>query len=479
MLKSNNNSTYMTNRGYRYLKKIKLNKKSNSQRSLNKSQKNVSNKTIEEILENADKIMKERLRNNCFKKKSLLSNEIINKSKEICQQNYTIRILKEKRNQINKKEFFINNFIKKYEDEYEIAHKKFSNFIEEVKCLQYQDEVVLYSLKHKREELEKLYEKERQINSNLNKILEQNIKEFYKIKEYASFLQSILGKKCIYDDMPEIKPRERNYEEILNLIINKYEKVDKYNKLPEELNNNELLSKQFMIFEEGIIAEISNEDFLNKNNQNFIQKTSIKELEQLKKSKLIHEQDLNSLKQEKKKIDAYIEKYKVYKDENILNYGNLIIELGKEIGTELKLPKKLDISHLNLFVLYAKKTLDCLTKKEIFINKKIIEIGNVYDNGSFKEKEILRNLIVKKRRLNKMEKHLEFQKKQQMFKEKENKRIFEKANKIVVKGRLVTQGSPLVKDKSKIKIKKISRKSSYNYNLNYQCTTNKIDETDK
>ena len=59
-----NNSSLISNKNTFLLKKIKLKKKFNSQRAINKSDINISNtnKRTLQILENADQIMKERLK---------------------------------------------------------------------------------------------------------------------------------------------------------------------------------------------------------------------------------------------------------------------------------------------------------------------------------------------------------------------------------------------------------------------------------
>ena len=70
---------------------------------------------------------------------------------------------------------------------------------------------------------------------------ESEIRDFYIIKSYGSFIHKILEKPFIYDQTPEINSRLRNHEQITNIIINLYENQDKYNSLPKELENNDIM----------------------------------------------------------------------------------------------------------------------------------------------------------------------------------------------------------------------------------------------
>ena len=59
--------------------------------------------------------------------------KILDKSKELCLNNYMITQLKEKRTEINKKEFYIDMALKNSEKQYEIDYRSFIDFVEEIK----------------------------------------------------------------------------------------------------------------------------------------------------------------------------------------------------------------------------------------------------------------------------------------------------------------------------------------------------------
>ena len=92
-------------------------------------------KEKKQLLEDADKIMKDRTRMNLGGVGGLDRNKskILEKSKELCLNNYMITQLKEKRTEINKKEFFIDMALKNSEKQYEIDYRSFIDFVEEIK----------------------------------------------------------------------------------------------------------------------------------------------------------------------------------------------------------------------------------------------------------------------------------------------------------------------------------------------------------
>ncbi len=82
------------------------------------------NKEKKQLLEDADIILKERIQNNLGgvsmdRKKG----KILEKSRELCLNNYMITQLKDKRTEINRKEFFIEMALKKSEKKYEIDYR--------------------------------------------------------------------------------------------------------------------------------------------------------------------------------------------------------------------------------------------------------------------------------------------------------------------------------------------------------------------
>ena len=128
------------------------------------------NQEKRQLLEDADLIMKERLRINIGggllndRKRS----KVLEKSKELCLNNYMITQLKDKRTEINKKEFYIDMALKNSEKQYEIDYRAFIDFVEEIKKKEKKEEEILNKMKTRKDSTEVLLNEE----NNLNKKLE-------------------------------------------------------------------------------------------------------------------------------------------------------------------------------------------------------------------------------------------------------------------------------------------------------------------
>ena len=242
--------------------------------------------------------------------------------------------------------------------------------------------------------------------------------------------------------------------------------------MPKELENIDKFIKKFHDLEEKIIIGLSNKDYLDKEFK-LIQQKYDKELEQLKLSKTSYENDLEYLNIEKKNVNLDIKNYKIHEDENLYKYLKYIIELGKEIGATIEIPKNIDKSYLNDFVFYSGKTIEKLGSTESIINKNILEIENVLEYGNKEDKELMEKLILNQKNINKKENKLKIKLLQEEMKRLEIERIFERGKKLIIKGRKVILNYPNNKDKFKINIKKIIRNDD-NIDLKYSDTSSEI-----
>ena len=412
----NNNSLIKNNsdinssipcQSHRILQKIKLikNKNNNSEKSLNKSQiySYRPNKELSKIIKNVDNIMKERIKfrkKNLLERKYLVRNASLKLSKDISYKNYCIKLLKEKRMGINKREILINKTLNEYEVQYEKDYRKFMNLVEDIKLKERNDFETLIEYREKKEEKEKLLENEISLNKNLNETLSKKIKELYKLKNYGSFFHQLLEKDFIYDGIPEYKPREKNQEEISDSLINIYETKDKNTHNPEEIKNEDFFMKKCIELEEKVISHINNKEFSDKEIEK-VKKKYEKDLEKLKLSKIVYENDLNFLKNEKKNVIIEIKNYKSHKDEIFEDYLKYIIELSKEIEPKFEIPKIVDKKYLIDIVVYSEKVIKKLKDIENIVNNNILEIENVLEYGNKKDKEIMDKIILKQINTNK------------------------------------------------------------------------------
>ena len=380
--------------------------------------------------------------------RGLLKSVALKASKEISYKNYSINLLKQKRIEINEKEFIKNKALNDFSDQFEIDHKIFVNFVEEVKAKHRKDEETFFNLRQIREQKENLYEKEKLLNKKLHENLERKIREVYLAKKYGSFFHKILEKKFIYNDTPEIIAREKNYELIADLIINIYETKDKYIELPKEIDNIDLFIKKYLKIEDKILSNISDKE--NIDNETEKLKNNYKtELERLKISKIAYESDLNYLKNEIKNVKMEMKNYKIHEDDYYEKYYQYIVELGKEIGTKEEIPKIIDKRHLTYLVLFSKKTLEILKRMENSINTNILKIETVLNSGDEENSKIMEKIILQQKNINKRQKQLEINKMQEEMKIFKNLQIFERANKMIVKGRKIIFDYPIGKNKNK------------------------------
>ena len=431
-----------------------------------------SSKQTVELIDNADQIMRERMKNHgvvIAGGKFLLKSLALKISKEVSQRNYTINLLKEKRTQINEKERIINQALKEFSEQYESDHKKFIDFVEEEKRKQKLEEETMNNIKERREKREVSINEESLMKKRLDEMLERKIKDIYVLKSYGSFFNKVFDKYYAYDETSKIDSREKNYEKIANKIIEIYEKKDKFEKLPKELDDEELLMKKYLLLEDKIMNGLSNKELLDKEILKQ-QKYFEKELEQLKFSLNDYESDFNYLKQEKNNVNIEMKSYKIHEDDSIDNILDMIIELGKEIGTQSPIPLSKDKKNLVDFVLYSKKTLEILKNKEVLINQGITEIENAILYGNKIEKSLMEKSILEQKKINKRDNQLKAKQYLEEIKNQKNLRAIERAQKMVVTGRKALNYS-IFKNKKKIK-KIISKGKDDDFGYIYYASDN-------
>lgn len=474
VIKINDNNSVLipiNTKNYKILKKIKLNNvnihDNNKSSFINTkntflSAKNINKKTID-IIENADLIIKERAKKHIFPikdRKKLYRNVEIKLHKDLSHKNYTINLLKEKRKEIDKKEFIINQSLKIFDELYEKDFRKYNNFIKELKNKQQKEESILYKLKRLKEEKENILEEEMLLNKRLENIIEKKIKELMILKDYGSFFHEIIEKPFFYDEAPDIHSRIKNYERISNSMINIYEYKDKNNLLPKELEDEEILMKKYYLLEYNLLLSLRNKNILDKEIEKDKEYYN-NELEIIKSNKAVYENNLNYLKNENNKINKEMKNYKIKKNENC--YLNYFIQLNQEIDSNDEIPIINDQRYLEELIIFSKKIRKKLSNLENKINTYIFEIENIFEHGDKNDKIIINNLITRQKILNKREYEMSFHQKRKEIKNLKDFKIIEKAKKIVIKERRNIFDYPII-NKNKLKITKIIRKDNNNEN---------------
>ena len=436
---------------------------SSSMNYLNSASTNISKRTTN-LIENADKILKERVNNHGLpfeNNKKLIRSVAMKNSKEICLKNYAISLMKEKRTEINEKARLMNKALKDFSTQFEIDHKIFINYIDMCKKKQKKEEEILSSLKEKREKISKNIEEEKNINKRLEEDLERKVRSIYIFIAYGSFLNRIFKNYFPYDKLPEINAGIRNYEDIANKLINIYEYEDDGKELPKELNDVELLNKKCLVLEDKIIVELANKEIMDKeifkvrnNNENYLEQIKISKKDYDNDNKYLQEKKNFYALQEKKDGNVEFEDFKVNDQEYLINYMEFILDLGdifekNEIPDNF-IPKGRSKENLLDYFIYCRKILSILENKEIIINNYVSSIDKILFHGDKQEKILMQNSIDVQRKINKRENQL---KAKRILDEKENARnlrAIERSQRMVITGRKVAIDFPKIKKNIKI-----------------------------
>ena len=457
---SKNNTKYNNNEKQNYLPKIKnsttnlnfYNKNQNNYKKFNDLRNTVQFHSFnkKDYIFEANKIIKTRRENkntDLLGLKNKTKDSIISDTKEICLNNFVIDAIKTNINNMSLKEKDHKQSLICSEKEFETDYKTFLNFLEKRKNKLRLENDTLLKCKEIHEEAKERYYKELAKYKKLNEELEKKIKIISMLKNYGIFVYKLLGMNFWMEGIPDIDQKNKNYEEISDLILDKFDllsnKDDVFNEQKENFDDTFMIIK-FNDFEEKVIQRIKyKEEYFKDLNKDMnydeylnIIKNNVNNLK-MREKKLISE---------KNKLIKSIDNSKNInqKDENIEKYLQYIIELGKET-------EKFDINELDYFEdntpkeyekmvkeydfnYYTIKTLNNLKKKERVINKFIEYIESVENS---EDKNIIGDIEQERKNENKREKLKNLKLKQQQIHEERNKKAMERNGKFVVIGRVV------------------------------------------
>ena len=415
-------------------------------------------KEKKQLLEDADKIMKDRLRMNIGggggfndRKKS----KILDKSKELCLNNYMITQLKEKRTEINKKEFYIDMALKNSEKQYEIDYRSFIDFVEEIKKKEKKEEEILNKMKNKKDSTESILTEEINLNKKLEEKCEGIIKNIVLLKTYGSFIHKVFNTPFIYDELSNYKIVGKKYITLRDKIISIYDKHNSKKNADDDediLQNNERLIQQYNQYEEKLVQIIDDKNHLDKEVSNLINKNKV-ELLLLEKKMKECEKEYEKLKLDKKRLLCSMKEFQINNISEVEEYLKYIIDLGHEIGIESQKNNLNKNNNITEYLYYCKDTLSILEKKEILINEYIKEIENIINYGDENDRNIIEKLLFDRKKLIKKEKQLMLKKQQDDYEEKKKLKAVERAKRIVIKGRKVFEDvAPWQNKKKQIKL---------------------------
>ena len=393
----------------------------------------------------ANKIMKERMKNkgNEITSKHRMRNLVMNDTRDICLKNYLIGLLKESRTDLNEKEKNITKALRDSENRLDTDYRNFIDFVEGTKKKQKREEEELVRLKTLHEEKDNLYKKECLENKKLYEELEKTVKMICLLKSYGSFVHRVLNMNFELDNIPDIDPRERNFESVGNTLLKKFNIMNSNKKIDELLEDDNFMMMKFNDYEIKVVKELEKKEVLYKNQVNLTDNYN-EEIEELKRRYDDCLEESKSIENEKKEIQNQINKLKPHKNSDLNQYLDYIVELGLATGDlNNRLKGKKNFMDLLSF---TKETLLAIERKELAVNEYIAEIEDIEENG---DKQLIHEVELDRKRTNKREKQLQIKEKQDEIENIKRQRAVDRAQRVVIIGRKVPKEYPIIKGKKK------------------------------
>ena len=398
-----------------------------------------------DFINEANKIMRERMKNkgSTINSKSKFKSVVLMDSKEICLKNYLIGLLKESRTDLNEKEKNITKALRDSENRLDTDYRNFIDFVEGTKKKQKKEEEELVRLKTLHEEKDNLYKKECLENKKLYEELEKTVKMICLLKSYGSFVHRVLNMNFELDNIPDIDPRERNFESVGNTLLKKFNIMNSNKKIDELLEDDNFMMMKFNDYEIKVVKELEKKEVLYKNQVNLTDNYN-EEIEELKRRYDDCLEESKSIENEKKEIQNQINKLKPHKNSDLNQYLDYIVELGLATGDlNNRLKGKKNFMDLLSF---TKETLLAIERKELAVNEYIAEIEDIEENG---DKQLIHEVELDRKRTNKREKQLQIKEKQDEIENIKRQRAVDRAQRVVIIGRKVPKEYPIIKGKKK------------------------------
>ena len=421
------------------------------------------------IISDADYLVKERKKREGYIPTHIPVNIALKKSTEINMNNYIIRKIKEKREEIMHNEKNITEQFKIRQREYDNQYKTFLNTVEENQKKIKEEDNLLNSLKLEMNERIKIIDEIKAETKKLEERLKRIINAILTYKKYGSFIHKIFEQKFIYDKLEEFDGK--SYYKIMQKLIEIYE--NNQNNLNLSENEDEFFDQLLFKGEEQFFLQYKNiEENLRRQletrNDTFKEITSMhiknkNEIDDLRTKKEGNERDKKIYDENQILQKRMMNQIKEYDIEETKKYLLYIIELGETMSKQKN--KVTNIGSIGENIFYCNDTIKMLEEKEYYINKYMNEIENIFKNGNDEDIILIENIINERKKFNKREKQIELKNIQEEIRMKKNFNTIN-TNRIVIRGRKVIQDFPLIKNqkkKKKIVIKKDNEDLDYLY----------------
>ena len=426
-----------------------------------------------ELLSQADKILKDRRKNNLMLNLNILAKSVIlDKTKKINLENYKIKLIKNRQVELNTRVFDINNALKLNEKNFEKDYRDFLEFVDKNNTAQKKQEAYILKLRKKTEQTEKeLYDQNLKIKKIRVKI-ENIVKKILLLKNYGTFVNKLFKQEFIYD---KIKRTDGwNYFTVADDLIKIYDQTDKQKEEEKEnefkLNEQEYISwliKQFTYFENSIINLMSERNRYRKEIA-YIQENGENEIDRLN-------QEIKNLEIDNYRINNNVELKELKKTEEYTPPESLetVLDYIEELAESLDINTNNDLfkdKTATNYVSLCHLLLDKMSEKENFINERIETFENLINSDDINDRNLIEKIISDRKKEIKREKFLQLVKIQKEETKKNNMKMIEKANKFVIKWRKINVDYPFKKKKF---VKKIVTDNHEDDILYYSSDDNK------
>ena len=405
------------------------------------------NKEASEIISDADKIIKQR-KKNLIIYNQLVKSTYMKNTNEISLDNYKIRLMKDKRKELNTKLYVVNRAMKSNEKIFEEDYKKFLEFVENTNNSYKRQEFLLNKYKKLIDENEIEYNKQYNQNKKLKEDIEFIVRKILTLRYYGSFIHNVFKIDFVYENIK--RTEGKNLLNVAEDIIKTYEKNNEKG-YEDKLLGEYWLMAQINEFEQNILSIINEKESFKKELIK-IECDDKEEIIQLNNRIKELEKRLEIVKEDKNKFMKSIQNYD--NPEIMDTVLDCIAELTEIFGlntaySSALLKEKTATNYTSL----CSDLIKHIKEKENEVINHIEEIENIINMGSKEEKSLIEEIITERRKEIKKRKLFELIKEQKDQIMKKNMKAIERANRIVIKGRKVIDFRIHKANKKKKKIK--------------------------
>lgn len=416
-------------------------------KTINKAFKNYlktePNKSCD-IINNADKILKQRLDNHLMFN-PLVKFTYLKNTKEIGLDNYKIKLMKKKRNDLNTKAFVINRAMKSNEKIFEQDYKNFLDFVDKTNNYYKNQEYLINKYKKLIEEKEVEYNKLNLKHKKLKEDLEYMVRRILTLRYYGSFIHNVFKIDFVYENIK--RTEGKSLINVADDIIKTYE-INNEKGYDDKLLDDYWLMAQINEFELNIISILNEKESFKKE----IIKIEYDDKDELKRLNEQIEDLKKRLEIAIEDRDKFMKSITTYENpDNMDTVLDCIEELYGIFGLNTPASSILlkDKNATSYTILCADLMRKVKSIENVVINH-IEEIENIINGENKEDKKLIEGIINERKKEIKKRKLFELLKEQKDELIKKNMKAVERAHRIVIKGRKVLD-FPLLKSKKRKK----------------------------